>query len=204
MKRLTTHLKDVVEIIRSGGLVAYPTESFYGLAANVASDKALDRLFEVKGRNANQPILLLIPDNNSLNRYVTHVPEVALRLMDAFWPGGLTIIFEAHKHLSTHLTAGTGKIGLRLSSHPLATGLARAMGSAITGTSANISGKPPCSTPREVLEGLGERVDIVLDGGKTPGEKPSTVVDITTLPVTLLREGIVSREMLEPHCDQLI
>ncbi len=195
-KRFTKDLVKAARILKAGGLVAYPTESFYGLAAKADDEKAIRRLFRVKKRNQGEPVLLLIPDADSLNRYALHVPKGAERLVKAFWPGGLTIVFEARKNVSPLLTAGGGKIGLRLSSHKTATALAQAVGSAITGTSANISGKPPCSTPREVLDALGEGVDIILDGGTTPGDKPSTVIDATTRPFTLLREGMISREML--------
>ena len=197
---LSTHLKDAAAILKSGGLVAYPTESFYGLAADAANEAAIHRLFQIKGRKPGEPILLLIPDVGSLKRYVAHIPEAAKGLMDAFWPGGLTIVFEAQEDISMLLTAGTGKIGIRLSSHPLATALAKAMGSAITGTSANVSGGSPCSTPQAVFKALGKGVDKILDGGETPGEKPSTVLDVTAHPHTILREGIISREMLAPYC----
>ncbi|MCF8130265.1 MAG: L-threonylcarbamoyladenylate synthase, partial [Deltaproteobacteria bacterium] len=117
----------------------------------------------------------------------------------AFWPGGLTLVFQAKKNVSTLLTAGTGKIGIRLSSHPVAKALTQAFGGAITGTSANISGEPPCKTPNEVLKALGDGVDKILDGGKTAGQKPSTVLDVTTWPHALLRDGLISREMLKPY-----
>jgi L-threonylcarbamoyladenylate synthase len=200
---LKSRVTDAAGSLKSGGLVAFPTESFYGLAADAADETAIRHLFHVKRRKAGQPVLLLIPAVTSLERYAAHVSETAIRLVDAFWPGGLTLVFKAQKEVSTLLTAGTGKIGMRLSSHPVATALAQAMGSAITGTSANISGEPPCSTPAGVLRALGKNVDIILDGGKTPGHKPSTVLDMTTHPCTLLREGIVAKRMLQPYCEIL-
>ena len=198
---LKSQVTDAAGILKSGGLVAYPTESFYGLAADAANDTAIRRLFDVKRREVGEPVLLLIPAVESLERYAAHVSETAKRLMDAFWPGGLTILFEAQKDVSTLLTAGTGKIGIRLSSHPVATALAQAMGSAITGTSANISGEPPENTSRGVEQALGKRVDRILDGGETPGQKPSTVLDLTTWPHTVLREGLIETKMLLRHCE---
>ena len=147
--------------------------------------------------------MLLIPAVESLEHYVVNVPEAARRLMDVFWPGGLTIVFQAQKNVSALLTAGTGKIGIRLSSHPVAMALTRAMASAITGTSANISGTPPCSGSDGVLKALGEGVDKILDGGETPGQKPSTVLDLTTLPFSVLREGLISKETLQPYCGEM-
>ena len=200
---LKSQVTDAAGILKSGGLVAYPTESFYGLAADAANDTAIRRLFYVKRREAGEPVLLLIPAVESLERYAAHVSDTAIRLMGAFWPGGLTIVFEAQEEVSTLLTGGTGKIGIRLSSHPVATALAQAMGSAITGTSANISGESPCNTPRGVLRALGKGVDKILDGGETPGQKPSTVLDMTTRPHSVLREGIILKEMLRPYCEGL-
>ncbi len=186
-------------ILRSGGLVGYPTESFYGLAADAANETAIHRLFFVKKRKPGKPVLLLIPAVECLARYAAHVSETAERLISAFWPGGLTLVFQAQKDVSTLLTAGTGKIGIRLSSHPDAKALTQAFGAAITGTSANISGVPPCNTPDSVLRALGKEVEMILDGGKTPGQKPSTVLDVTHSPPTLLREGLISKEMLQPY-----
>ena len=202
-KHLELAAMEAAKILKSGGLVAYPTESFYGLAADAANETAILRLFHVKKRQAREPVLILIPSIESLKRYAVYVPETADRLMEAFWPGGLTLVFEAAKGVSSLLTAGTGKIGVRLSSHPVAMALVRAMGAAITGTSANISGEPPCNTPAGVLHALGKRVDIILDGGETPGQKPSTVLDMTAHPHAVLREGIIAREMLLPYCGVL-
>jgi L-threonylcarbamoyladenylate synthase len=198
-RHLELAAREAAEILKSGGLVAYPTESFYGLAADVDNETAILRLFRVKKREAGKPVLLLIPSVPYLKRYAANIPETAIRLMDVFWPGGLTLIFEARKDVSTLLTAGTGKIGIRLSSHPVATALAQATGSAITGTSANISGEAPCNTSYGVASALGNDVDRILDGGETPGQKPSTVLDMTTRPPTVLREGLIETETLLPY-----
>jgi L-threonylcarbamoyladenylate synthase len=184
-------------VILSGGMVAVPTESFYGLAVNPTDVKAIKRLFDVKKRRGNQPVLILIPTVEHLDQYVIHVPEMARRLVNEFWPGGLTLLFEAKTNLPPELTAGTAKIGVRLSSHPVPTGLARAVDGAITGTSANISGQPACSSAEEVLQHLGERVDLILDGGETAGGRGSTVLDVTMDPPVVVREGMVSRDVLE-------
>ena len=198
---LNAQVTEAARVLKSGGLVAYPTESFYGLAADADNETAIMHLFRVKKRGVGEPVLLLIPSLDALKRYATNVPETAKRLMDAFWPGGLTLVLEAQENVSTLLTAGTGKIGIRLSSHPVAMALAKAMGSAITGTSANISGEPPENTTRGVEQALGKRVDRVLDGGETPGQKPSTVLDLTTWPHTVLREGLIETKMLLRHCE---
>jgi L-threonylcarbamoyladenylate synthase len=184
-------------IILSGGIVAFPTESFYGLAVNASDENAIGRLFKIKKRMDNMPVLVLIPSLEYLKGYVAHVPEIALRLIGRFWPGGLTLLFKAGSGISPLLTSGTGKIGVRISSHPLAAALARAVDSPITGTSANISGKPGCVTAKEVYSSLGRGVDLILDGGETKGGKGSTILDVTVDPPEIIREGMISREQLQ-------
>jgi L-threonylcarbamoyladenylate synthase len=185
------------QCLLSGRLVAYPTESFYGLAVDAKNEDAIKRLFVAKKRRTNRPVLILIQSIHSLEKYVTHIPRVARRLIKAFWPGGLTLLFEAGPKISPLLTAGTGKIGIRLSSHPVATALAREIQGAITGTSANISGEPSCRTADEILSTFGKGVDLILDGGPTAGEIGSTVLDVTADPPRILRQGMIQREQLE-------
>jgi L-threonylcarbamoyladenylate synthase len=184
------------EIILSGGAVAYPTESFYGLGVNARDEKAVRRLFRIKKRREEHPILILIDAPGTLEGLAAKVPETARRLSERFWPGGLTLLFEAGPEISPLLTAGTGKIGIRLSGHPVATGLAGAAGVPITGTSANLAGDPSCLRAGEVFQSLGKEVDLILDGGETAGGKGSTVLDVTVDPPRILREGMVSREQL--------
>jgi L-threonylcarbamoyladenylate synthase len=191
-------IQKAAQVIHEGGVVAVPTESFYGLAVHALDEKAIGCLFAVKRRREDNPVLILIPSKEGLSSYVTEASENTRKLMERFWPGGLTMVFFAGPILPRSLTAGTGKIGVRLSSHPVPTELARAVGAPITGTSANRSGRPSCSTAEEVMEALGEDIDLILDGGKTAGGKGSTVLDVTTDPPVVLREGIVSRNELSP------
>jgi L-threonylcarbamoyladenylate synthase len=196
-KDLRNGVERARHIILSGGIVAFPTESFYGLAVNASDENAIGRLFKIKKRMDNMPVLVLIPSLEYLKGYVADVPEIALRLIGRFWPGGLTLLFKAGSAISPLLTADTGKVGVRISSHPLAAALARAVGSPITGTSANISGKPGCVTAKEVYTSLGRGVDLILDGGKTTGGKGSTVLDVTVDPPVIIREGMISHEQLQ-------
>lgn len=197
-KNTRAAIEEAGRVISAGGVVALPTESFYGLAVHVKNERAIERLIAVKRRGKDSPILLLLPSKEVLPQYVTAVPEVAERLMDRFWPGGLTLLFQANARISRLLTAGTGKIGVRLSSHPLPTGLARLIGVPVTGTSANRSGQPPCRSAQEVMDAVGDGIDLILDGGRTMGEKASTVLDVTADPPVLVREGMVARESLAP------
>ena len=197
-ENLQAGLKKAVNIILSGGVVAFPTESFYGLAVNATDEGAIQRLFAIKERKSESPVLILIGSVQALDQYVRHISKVAQELITRFWPGGLTLIFDAKPNISSLLTAGTGKIGIRLSSHPVATQLARSAGVPITGTSANISGQPPCVSATEIFHSLGKMVDVILDGGKTEGGKGSTVLDTTVTPPRILREGMVGHEQLKP------
>ena len=189
-------LRKAADTVLSGGAVAFPTESFYGLGVNALDEEAIERLFQIKKRRADNPVLILISSVKDLSQYVVNITDIARRLIERFWPGGLTMLFEAKQNIPPTLTAGTGKIGIRLSSHPVATGLAEVAGLPITGTSANVSGEAACIEAREVLDSLGEAVDVILDGGKTEGGKGSTILDVTVTPPRILREGMVDRESL--------
>ncbi len=184
------------DVLRSGGLVAYPTESFYGLGADARNEAAVRRLVRVKKRDPGRPVLILIPSQASLERYVRRIPSVAARLVDAFWPGGLTLVFEAGEGISPLLTGGSGRIGIRFSSHPVATALAQALDAPVTGTSANLSGAPPCRSAEAVIRSLGNGVSLVIDGGLTPGEAASTVLDVTVDPPVILRQGMILESRL--------
>jgi L-threonylcarbamoyladenylate synthase len=188
-------INEAKEVLLSGGVVAFPTESFYGFAVNPMDEAAVDQLFSLKQREADQPILLLIPNVESLDKYAQEINDTARSLVKKHWPGGLTLLFRARPAISPRLTAGTGKIGLRLSSHPVATALAKSVNSAITGTSANISGRPGCTSAPEVYESFREGI-LILDGGVTAGGRGSTILDVTDDPPRIIREGIISAQEL--------
>jgi L-threonylcarbamoyladenylate synthase len=189
-------IKKAAQILLRGGIIAFPTETFYGLAADALNEGALKKIFQVKGREEGKPLLLLVADKNWLKGLVQNISPLAERLMDRFWPGPLTLVFNASPQLSPLLTADTGKIGVRLSPHPVTQALVQAVGRAITGTSANLSGQPGTLTAREVFQSLGESLDAVLDGGKTAGGPGSTVLDVSDPPPRIIREGMISRSEL--------
>jgi L-threonylcarbamoyladenylate synthase len=194
---MVTALARAAEVVLSGGVVAIPTESFYGLAVNALDEAAIRRLLAVKQIREKHPILTLVPSREALAKYVVSIPPLAKTLMQAFWPGGLTLVLNASAIVPPLLTAGTGKIGVRLSSHPVATDLAQAVGQPITGTSANVSGEPACVSAGEVLHALGKELDLILDGGMTAGGMGSTILDLTVDPPKILREGMVARDLLQ-------
>ncbi len=195
-----TTIRDVSEpslceaagIVREGGVIAFPTETFYGLGACPFHARAVRRIFDLKGRSLRTgPILVLIRSRADLAPLVTEITPMADRLMESCWPGPLTLVFRASDDVPSVLTAGTGTIGVRLSAHPDVQRLLEAIGGPLTGTSANRSGRPPATTAEEVELALGDGVDAILDGGATPGGLPSTVVDTTVTPPRVIREGRV-------------
>ena len=183
-------------ILKKGGVIAYPTETFYALGVDSSNDQAIARIFEVKGRSFQSPIALIAGNEIQLSQITDQVPDSARRLMSAFWPGPLTLVFRAMGTTSSLLTAGTGKIGVRISSHAVAQALAFGLGVPITATSANRSGQRECITAEDVANEIGSHLDIILDGGPTPGGQGSTFLDVTQDPPRVLREGAISRKDL--------
>lgn len=187
-------VRRAVDVMARGGLVVFPTETFYGLGADPWNASAVGALFAAKGRPVNAPILLLLASKDQVLSAASSIPRAFEILADAFWPGPLTLVLPARSDLPGALTAGASGIGLRVSGLPLARDLPRALGRPITGTSANESGRPPAVTAEAVRNAMGngwDRVDLLLNGGATAGESPSTVVDPTYDPPKLIREGAI-------------
>ncbi len=181
-------------LINKGGLVVFPTSTFYGLGAHAFDTEAVGRIFRVKRRDPKKPILILIANLDDLNTLVQLIPNAATRLIEAFWPGGLTLVFQAADVLPKNLTGHSGKIGIRLAGHPVASALAKAAGNPITGTSANISGRRGCSAVGRLDREVRNQVDLVLDAGKLRGAVGSTVVDVSEDSPRILRQGVISEE----------
>lgn len=185
-----------VNTLKAGGVVAYPTETFYGLGVDGHNAKAIEKIYRIKGRNFRNPISIIIGNKKDLIRLVEEIPENARILMYHFWPGALTIVFAASSNVSPFLTAGTCKIGIRVSSSPIATILAKALSHPITATSANRSDEAECTTAAAVIQCIGDQIDMVIDGGTTPGIAGSTIIDVTELPPVVLREGIIPTSLI--------
>jgi len=178
-------------VLRGGGLVAFPTESFYGLGAHALNPEALARVFDVKGRPESKPLLVLVDGPGMAETLGAEISAGARALMARHWPGALTLILKARPHVPTGLTGGTGTIGVRMPGHPIALGLVRAAAFPVTAPSANPSGQPPPVTALAVREYFGGQVDLILDGGPTAGGAGSTIADCTTWPPRVLRQGPV-------------
>ena len=180
------------KIIQNNGVVIFPAKCLYGIAANALNEKAVEKVFQLKQRPLNNPILILLPDRDLLPDLVKSIPKSAEKLMDAFWPGNLTIIFEAKGHIPQLLTAGTGKIGVRLPLHPVAKALVESVEFPITGTSANLSGQNGCNRTSQLAPSIIDPADLVLNAGVLKGGTGSTIVDVTALNINIIREGEVS------------
>jgi L-threonylcarbamoyladenylate synthase len=184
-------IAEAAGVLRAGGLVAFPTETFYGLGASALQPPAVRRIFEVKGRPEGRPLLLLVDSTAMVEHLVLEIPPSARTLMTRHWPGALTLVLRARPHVPVEITAGSGTVGVRLSPHPVARALVAALGEPITAPSANPSGLAPPTTGDEVLAHFRARIEMVLDGGPTVGGAPSTVLDVTQDPPRLLRAGAV-------------
>jgi L-threonylcarbamoyladenylate synthase len=177
--------------LRAGGLVAFPTETFYALGAAALQPAAVRHIFTVKGRPEDKPLLVLVDSVAMVERIAAEVPVTARRLIAEHWPGPLTLVLRAQPHVPDEVTAGSGTVGVRLSAHPLARALVQALGEPVTAPSANPSTLAPPTTAAAVLHYFEGRIDLVLDGGATAGGEPSTVLDVTVDPPRVVRAGVL-------------
>ncbi len=188
----TESISLAVNAIRCGGVVAIPTETYYGLAVDPENEEALQRLFTLKQRPANKPILILISKVEQLLLYAQEIPKVYESLINRYWPGPLTLIFEAKPHVSSLLTGGTGTIGIRLTPNEYARTLIDEFGKPITATSANISAYEPARNVRDVRNAFGSGIDGVVDGGPSTEGPGSTVISFSRGKLCVLRRGRIA------------
>ena len=186
------NIQRAAERIKNGGLIAYPTETVYGLGADPYRGEAVQKIFTAKGREETKGIILLIRGATDLATLVRAVSPTAQTLIRTFWPGPLTLVFKARPDLPSALLGGRDTIALRHSSSPIAAQLLAALGGPLTSTSANRSGTPPARSAYDAQNALGDRLDLILDGGPSASETPSTLVDVSADRALLLREGAVS------------
>lgn len=190
-------IRRAADILRAGGLVAFPTETVYGLGAHARDAAAVGRIFAVKGRPASNPLIVHVADAGLATTVAAALPEPAERLARRFWPGPLTLVLPRRPDLPDAVTAGGPTVAVRVPAHPVAVRLLREAGLPVAAPSANRSTELSPTTAGHVLKSLGDRVDLILDGGPCPGGIESTVVDVTTSPPRLLRPGLVGRAELE-------
>ena len=180
--------------LRQGRVVAYPTETLYGLGVDPFHEEALERLYRLKDRPSTVPVSILVRDVAMLNAVARDLPGLAITLIEAFLPGPLTLVLPARPHLPQRLTAGTGKIAVRISAHPLIGHLFLSYPAPITTTSANPTGEPNAGDAKRILSYFPRGIDCILDAGPVPDGIGSTVVEATGDAPAILREGTISEE----------
>ncbi len=185
------------DMLKKGGIIAYPTETFYGLGAKFDMEDSLKKLYDIKQRPEEKAMPLIIGNKELLTVITASMNKTAVSLMDRFWPGPLTLIFPAKENLSEYITAGTHKVAVRIPGESFALYLAITASFPITATSANLSGTSPAQDAETVIRYFGDKIDLIIDGGTTSGGLPSTIIDVTGDEIKLLREGAVKKELLK-------
>lgn len=186
-----------VQILRRGAVVVFPTETFYGLGADALNEDAVERVVSLKGRDPDSPIAVIIAGAEMLPDIVAEIPPVAEKLIRRFWPGPLTLVLPAKPGLPDALLNRDGKIGVRISGHPVATRLSRELGRPLTATSANPSGKKPARSIQEARAYFGGNIEMFLDGGMLTGKSGSSVAEVIENRLRVIREGEISSKELE-------
>lgn len=185
-------IAEAAGVIERGGVIVFPTRCLYGLGADAMNPDAVERIFAIKQRRQDNPILVLIDSKNQLEMMIEKIPPAADAIMEAFWPGRVTLVFDARDALTGLLTAQSGKIGIRLPGHPVAAAILRQINGPVTGTSANLSGCSGCNRLADLDPQIMDQVDLALDAGTLKGGVGSTIVDVTEEPPRILREGEVT------------
>ncbi|UCG53867.1 MAG: threonylcarbamoyl-AMP synthase [Dehalococcoidia bacterium] len=198
--KIKKQIVTAIDILRDGGLVAFPTDTVYGLGACFDNIPAVKRIYKVKQRSFNMGLPLLMANEQQIGDVVEYIPDVASLLIKRFLPGGLTLVLKKGASVLDTISGGNNTVAVRIPAHPVAIALIRGVGKPIVGTSANVSGKPSVTTAAEVHLQIGEEIDFIIYGGICPGGRESTIVDVTRDIPILLREGIVSRAELEHVC----
>lgn len=199
MKQLPEFSLDVNQaatVLNAGGLVAFPTETVYGLGADARNAKAVGRIFTAKGRPADHPLIVHISDAQQLTQWAQNIPQIAWKLAEAFWPGPLTLILPRLSNVPDAVTGGLDTVALRVPNHPVALALLKEFGSGIAAPSANRYGQVSPTSAQDVREELGDRVDLILDGGRCPVGIESTIIDLSTTTPRVLRPGKITEEEL--------
>ncbi len=190
-------IRYAADIIKRGGLVAFPTETVYGLGANAFDENAIRNVFKAKGRPADNPLIVHIAELKDVHRLAKKPPKIAKLLMERFWPGPLTIVLKKKKIVPDIATGGSNTVAIRMPDNRIAISLIKSVGVPLVAPSANISGKPSPTRAKDVLEDLKGKIELIIDGGKTSIGIESTVIDMTVMPPIILRPGVVTLEAIE-------
>jgi L-threonylcarbamoyladenylate synthase len=195
-------IQEAATWIGTGGVVALPTDTLYGLAADPFSAAAVARVFQIKGREATKALPLIAADAVQVRQYLGSLPAIAEWLAERYWPGPLTLVVPAPPAVARAVTGGSGRVGVRVPASDVARAVCASLGRPVTATSANRSGEPPAADPDEVERALGDRIDFLLDVGRTPGGFPSTIVDVMEGRPQLVRAGAVSWSEIQAWLEQ--
>ena len=190
-------MREAGRILKEGGLVAFPTETVYGLGGNALDERASGKIYAAKGRPSDNPLIVHIAETDALFQITEEVPKKAMAMAEAFWPGPLTMIFRKNDKVPLATTGGLSSVAVRMPSHPVALALIREGGGFVAAPSANTSGRPSPTTADHVKEDLSGKIDMILDGGPVGIGLESTIVDFTEETPTILRPGYINREMME-------
>ena len=186
------NLAAAIEALKHGRVIVFPTETLYGLGADALNEAAVEKIFELKGRDPRNPIPVLVANQEMLNTLVAKVPTTAQKLIDRYWPGPLTLVLPGRKHIPKALCNSAGGVGVRISSQPIATFLVKGLGRPLTATSANPSGKEPARTVEEAKRYFAGEVEVFVDGGPLISERGSTVIEAFGDTIRIIREGEMS------------
>jgi L-threonylcarbamoyladenylate synthase len=195
-------LEQAVSVLKQGGIIAYPTETFYGLGVRFDSEVTLRRLFDIKQRPNQKALPLIIGDTRQLSVITSTVNDIEMAIIRQFWPGPLTLLLPGKKGLPAFITAGTGNVAVRIPGESFALHLCRTAGFPVTATSANPSGLPPAQDARTADRYFAGQIDLIIDGGTAPGGLPSTIIRVAGKEIIILREGAVNSELLSKFSDR--
>jgi len=189
------------KVLKGGGVIAFPTDTFYGLGANPYNTKAVDKIYAIKGRHPNKPLLLLIDSIKKLDDLTEEISEAGTQLIESFWPGPLTMLFKPKSTIPKNIT--TDLIGIRQPGNPITRRILAKLNFPLTAPSANISGEDPATSAEQVRNRLGSKVDLILDAGICIGGEPSTLVDTTQTPVRLIRAGAINFKSIQESLNKI-
>ena len=193
-----------ISILKRGGIVAFPTDTVYGLGACANLHQAVEQIYKVKERPRSMALPLLLAHTSQISEVAESVPPIAWLLAHNFFPGALTIVLYKSNSVPDIITAGGLTVAVRVPAHPIPVAIADGLGMPIVGTSANLSGRPSVLTPEEVYSQFGEKIDLVIDGGRCPGGMESTIVDVTGEKPIILRQGVVSQQEIRDICPGIV
>ena len=193
-------IAETQKVLKGGGVIAFPTDTFFGLGANPYNTKAVDKIYSIKGRDPEKPLLLLIDSILKLDGLVEEISEASAKLIESFWPGPLTMLFKPKHTIPKNIT--TGLIGIRQPGNSITRKILAGLNYPLTAPSANISGEDPTTTAEQVKDRLGNKVDLILDAGICRGGEPSTLVDTTKIPVRLVRAGAINFKTIQESLNE--